>query len=168
MQGFVENILTDKKPLARYHHLSDGNNSGTTETDVFVDTIPGNILSKDGDSMEFIYGIVVAATAAGKTIKVYFGGNVIFNSTNDFTDLGGSNVYNLYLRILVIRDSSTSIRIIADMSAGFFNAGFFYVLTEYFNITGLTLSNSRTVKITAKGGASNDVTIGFGKIYFST
>lgn len=58
-----------------FDHYTSVGNVGTTETDLYSDTIVGGTLAADGDKLEFMYGGTVD-NGTNSVFRVFFGGGV--------------------------------------------------------------------------------------------
>jgi hypothetical protein len=144
-----------------FNHFADAGNTSTTETDLYSDSIPANALGTNGDKLEFTYGCIFVNSTSTKQLKLYFGGTAIFD-TGALTISASSEIT---ARGVIIRDSSTSIRYaISANTTGASTATYSAVGT----LTGLTLSNANTMKITGTaagvGAATNDIVAKLGTI----
>lgn len=141
--------------------LSDVNNSGTGETDLFTYTTKANTLGANGESLEVLYSGTVNDATATTQFKVYFGGTVIL----DTTALTLSATGNWVAEVNIIRISSTVIRYTVTLHIPSAATSTTLVSGE---LTGLTLSNTNIIKITGTaggaGGGSNDITAKMGTI----
>ncbi len=132
-------------------------NSTTTETDLYSFTTPASTLANDSESLEMESGgAFISSATATREIKVYFGGNVIFD-TGTLT-LSLSSQWTLYVSIL--RSSTTKIRYIISLTT---EGAALAAYTASGEQTGLTLSNTNILKITGQaagvGAATNDITL---------
>lgn len=149
-----------------FDHSENAGNVGTTETDLYSDTIQGNTLGADGDKLEIVYGGLFVASAAAKIINVYFGGtdigNLIFTcsstlvvSTNNYWDL----------KITLMRVSESSIRFTGSLIV---NRASGLISTYTGEITGLDLTSENLLKITAQetgvGSATNEIVATIGTV----
>lgn len=61
---------------------SDVGNTGLAETDLQSYSMPAGMLQNDGESLDLQYcGTFTASATATKQVRLYFGGNVIYDST---------------------------------------------------------------------------------------
>lgn len=142
--------------LAVADHYADAGSVGTTETDIFSDSIAAGRLATNGDKLIATYaGTCGGAASATKTLRAYFGGTVIFSS--GALSFGGNSDWEI--TVTVIRVSSSVVRcIVALTTTGASGATY----SQYTQVTGLTLANAQTMKMTGQSGgvgsADNDVT----------
>lgn len=61
--------------LCLFDHYTSVGNVGTTETDLYSDTIVGGTLAANGDKLEFMYSGTMAAGSL-TIFRIYFGGGV--------------------------------------------------------------------------------------------
>lgn len=150
-------------PGTLFDHYADVNNSGTTETDLYTDTLLANTLATNGDKITATYTLNLASVATStEEAKIYFGGNVIFDSGALSISIATSWLFN----VLLIRTSATTVRSVVSLTAPGITTGD-VVETD---ITGLTLSGTNILKITGQAGgvagASNQITAKIGSVFF--
>lgn len=135
-------------------HFADAGSTSTTETDLYSDSIAANTLSTNGDKLVGTYGVALVNSTSTKRTRIYFGGTAIFDS-GALTVTAASEII---IRVLIIRDSSTSIRYSISASTTAASTGAFATVGK---LTGLTLSSANILKITGQAGgagvANNDV-----------
>jgi hypothetical protein len=138
-----------------FDHSTDAGNGTTVETDLYSDSVPANTFGSDNDKVTAQYGgIFVSSATATRQIKVYFAGTVILDTGALSISTSSSWSINVYLH----RVSSTVVRYtVALQTAGASTA----VYNATGELTGLTLSNANTLKITGQaagvGAATNDI-----------
>ncbi len=81
-----------------FDHYTSVGNVGTTETDLYSDTIVGGTLAADGDKIQFVYGGTYAGALANKTIKVYFAGVPLLNTGGLNLETGSWQVTGTIIR----------------------------------------------------------------------
>lgn len=145
-----------------FDHYSTVGNSGTSETDLYSDTIAASTLASNGDKIEAKYGgAFVSSGTATREIKIYFGGTAIFD-TGALT-LSLSSAWTVY--VMIIRVSSTVIRYMVSFTT---EGAALAAYTATGAVTGLTLSSTNILKITGQaagvGAASNDITALLGNV----
>jgi hypothetical protein len=86
--------------------FADVNNASTTETAANVFTIPANLLATNGDMLVRTFCVKLASGATTKRVRLYFGGNTIFDSTA----LGNSGAGAYSVRAELIRVDDTHFR----------------------------------------------------------
>jgi hypothetical protein len=146
-----------------FDHFADVGNTGTSETDLYSDIIPASTLNTNGDKINASYGLAIINSTSTKQIKVYYSGNVIFDSGVLTTSAAASMSVDVHM----IRDSSTSIRYnLCVTTTGMSTASFARAGT----VTGLTLSGTTTLKITGTaagaGAATNDIVAKLGSVEY--
>ncbi len=146
-----------------FNNFSDAGNGTTVETDLYSNTIAANTLATNGDKLEADYGLVIVNSSSSKQIKVYFAGTAIFDSGA----LTTSSTASMAVRVLIIRDSSTTIRyLVGGTAVGISTTSF----AKVGKLTGLTLSNTNILKITGQaidpGAATNDIVAYLGNVNF--
>lgn len=145
-------------------HLTTSGNTGTSESDMFSVSLAASLLAANGDTVSAVYaGNTVASATATRQIRVYFGGTMIFDSTAQVT----ASIAQWTINVVVVRDSSTSVK----CTVSFISTNFVTnVFSTYTAVTGLTLTNAQVLKITGQaasaGAATNDISAKFGKIEF--
>lgn len=129
--------------------------TATTETDLYTYTTPANSLNVNGDKIVAEYAVQIKATGGTtKQIRGYFAGALVF----DTAAMSVSTATDMNIVITVIRDSATTVRVTARSGATGTSAA---QLTKITKLTGLTLSATNIVKITATvgtGAVAGDVT----------
>jgi hypothetical protein len=127
----------------------DATNTTTVETDLVSNSLPGNTLAYDGDKIGARYAVSLVSSASSKHIRVYFAGSLI----HDGTALTTSGAGNVIVDVLIIRDSSNSVRYAVSSTA--------YLATpvdvqSVGSLGSLTLTSPITLKLTAQsaGGAA--------------
>lgn len=147
-----------------FDYATNGANSGTSETDLYSDSIPANMLAANFDKLEATYGgSFVASATATRQIKIYFGGTVVFDSTAILISAAAS--WSVY--VTLIRASSTTARVIVELATQ--NAP----LAAYVTYTALatqdfTIANVLRITGTAAGvgAATNDIIARLGVVEF--
>lgn len=139
-----------------FSHFADVGNSGTSETDLYTDTISAGKLASNGDTIIAQYGgSVIGAATAAQEIKIYFGGTAIVDS-GPLTINSGTKYFRA--DVSCVRESSTIVRCGVNLLT---NSNLLTSTTLYTKITGLTLSNTQIIKITGQvsgaGSASNQI-----------
>lgn len=148
--------------LATY--LTDVNNSGTTETDLYNTTVAANKLLNNGQSIHFIGTVFESDITATTQIRIYFAGTEIANT-------GGISISATgYLRIVgeIIRTTSTTARASFKVEGN-------GLATDYvneFDLTSLDFTTGNVFKVTGTAGGasggSNDITAKLGKLTFQS
>lgn len=155
----LDNLSFLSDPKSLFDQYGDVANSGTSETDLYSNSIPANTLSQNGDKLIAKYGIYLPqGSSATRTLRVYFGGSAIFGSgAMAYISAGWAT-----LEVEIIRVSSTAVR----YSCTSLNTGFGSVpVVGGAELTGLTLSAANVLKITGQaggGGASSDIIAKYG------
>lgn len=145
-----------------FSYINNAGSTGTSETDLYSDSVASNVLSTDKDKLESRYaGEMVNSATATRQLKVYFGGTAIF----DTGALSLSAASDWDLDVLIIRVSATVVRYSVKLNLTGAS------LSAYANVgelTGLTLSNANTLKITGQaagvGAATNDIVAKLGSV----
>lgn len=147
---------------ALFDYSADVGNGTTVETDLYSSSIAANTLFTNNDKLTAFYGgTFVSSGTATRQIKLYFGGTAIFD-TGALT-LSLSSAWTMYVEI--IRVSATVIRYMVSLTTQGASSAAYTACGE---LTGLTLSNTNTMKITGTaagvGAASNDIVAKMGSI----
>jgi len=140
--GAVENTF-QHKILPLFDHYTSIGTVGSTETDLYSDTIVGSTLAADGDKLSINYAGISTGSAFLKTIKVYFGGTACFTAQ----DLVDPSTKDWRLELTIIRVSSSVIRCYGNLNS---TDNIDMVHTDYTEITGLDLSANNILKITGQ------------------
>ena len=145
-------------------YLTDVNNSGTSETDLYNTTVGANKLISNGQSIHFVGTVAENDITATTQIRVYFAGTEIANT-------GGISISGTgYLKISgeIIRTTSTTARASFKVEGN-------GLTTDYvneFDLTGLDFTTTNVFKVTGTagggGGGSNDITAKLGKLTFQS
>ena len=138
--------------------FTDATNSGATETDLYATTLAAGQYAADGDMVEALYVGNTATTAAGKTLRVYFGGTVV--STLALGSLG-SNIPWI-VQVTTVRQSSSVVRVGVLNYQQAMTSG----LVDFADVTGLTLTNTQVLKITGEATATNDIVARLGYLKY--
>ena len=149
-------------PKVLSHQYSDTGNVGSGEDDLHSYTLPASALNNDGDFLEIELSFTIASNANAKTIKIYFGGTVIFNSNTDFGDslsYNDSNAQELFVSFKVHKTGSSAQRI-AGLATTIDTQNTYSGLSDACAapiVTALTKTDTSTIVIKATGeGVSND------------
>lgn len=145
-----------------FDHFVDAQNTTTTKTDLYSDSILASSLGANGDKIDAEYSINVLSTGGvTKQITVEFAGNAIF----DTGALSISASTDFSVQVFIIRNTSTSVicTVTANSTGASTNA-----YAKVTKLSGITLSGANTLKITGQsgtGGATGDITAvsGFGE-----
>lgn len=145
-----------------FGNKTDVSNSGTSETDIYTDTLPSNCIVNVFDKIYARYGgIFSGAAASTQQVRAYFGGNLIFDSGALAIGVA-TPAWDLELNIMT--ESNVVIRCVATFHSASTTLA---VTTQYTRVTGLTLSSTNILKITGTaGGASGASTQITGKQYY--
>lgn len=143
--------------LCLFDHFADANNSGTSETDLYSDTIPAGQLATTGDKLFGDYGGVFSgAVSATQQLRAYFGGTLIFDSGALAIGVATPS-WDIY--VTVIRVSASVVRCVASITT---SSAALSSSAQYTEVTGLTLANTQVLKITGTAGgvagASSQIT----------
>lgn len=147
-----------------FDHSSNAGNTGTSETDLYSDTMPASLLGNNGDKLEAEYGgVFVSSGTATREIKIYFGGTVVFD-TGALT-LSLSSAWTAYLTLT--RVSNTTVRAVVSFTT---EGAALAAYTQYTEVTSLDLTTAKILKITGQaagvGAATNDIVAKLSAIYY--
>ena len=135
---------------------ADAGNTTTTETDLYTHSIAGGQLAANGDRIDVEWaGTFVSSGTATRQIRCYFGGTLFFDSGALTISVSGAE---WKVTGTITRVSATVVRCtFAMLTEGATLADY----TQYTEVTGLTLANANTLKITGTaagaGAATNDI-----------
>lgn len=148
-----------------FDHFADANNTNTSETDLYSDTLSAGKLAANGQKISGYYGgIFTGAATSTQRLKVYFGGTAIYDSGALAI---GAATDNWAVNVEVIRVSASVVRCIVRATSDFATV---VPPVTYTEVTGLTLANTQIIKITGTAagiaGASNQITAKQGSLTF--
>jgi hypothetical protein len=135
--------------------VTQASNSGTSETDLHSITLPANLFSSNGDSVEFEHGIYLAGLGT-QTVRMYFGGSTFLTMATTSGDV------HVVVRGTVMRIDSDTVRTTCSMIYGGATGahGDVFGSTGLFNIDSLNFTTSKIFKVTGQSStSSNAVTI---------
>lgn len=146
-----------------FDHYATVGNGTTVETDLYSDTLAAGQLAANGEKIQARYaGTFVGTAGATQQIKVYFGGNVIFDS--GALAIGAAGYY-YDLSILIIREANSTVRCTVSWAS---NSATLPATSTYTRIPTITLSVGQILKVTGTaagaGAASNQITIEEGTV----
>jgi len=150
--------------VSKFDHYTTVGNSGTTETDLYSDTIAAAQLSANGDKLEAEYGgTFVSSGTATRQIKVYFAGTAILDTGALTLSLSSAWV----IQATIIRVSSSVVRYMVSLTT---EGAALAAYTSAGELTGLTLSGTNILKVTGTaagaGAASSDISALMGTVSF--
>jgi hypothetical protein len=157
-------LVADNQPIripsfARYKLLDSsvtttGTPASTVETDLFNTSVAASSLANNTELLDGTAAGTFAANTNQKQVRAYFGGTLIFDSGALAFNSG-----NWTLEWDIIRESATVVRCNIRFTT---STTVLAAYAQYTRITGLTLSNANTFKITGTGqvavAAVNDIT----------
>jgi hypothetical protein len=129
-------------------------NTGTSESDLFTYTVPGNTLNTDDQSIDFkIDGLFNDATSTAN-LKIYFGGTV-FGATGALTV---SVTSSWIAKGWIIRTGTTTAHAVVEYSTPGCTTP---SVVTYLDLTGLDFTSTNVFKITGQaggaGGGTDDI-----------
>lgn len=122
-------------------------NVGTGEDDLITYSLERNTLQNDGELLKIDAFGTFASNGNNKTVKLYFGSTVIFDSGANAINGGSWNI-----KATIIRASSTTQEAIVEATdtSNTLNTTTYTAVTE-------NLSNALTIKCTGEGTANDDI-----------
>jgi hypothetical protein len=133
-------------------------NVGTGEDDLHTYTLPANTLTRDGESVEMEHTISFAATAAVKQVRIYFGTQIVNNTSTAAAGLG-----TMVLRTRVYRLGASSQRASGTWAN---SSAPFPVASASTSTTAQDLTNSVVIKITGEATNNNDIVCTLSSVRF--
>lgn len=105
---------TTPTPTENYSRLNEQHaatqTSGTSETDLYLYTIPANTLTNNGDELTIKYAYLISTTGTSMLTLIYING-----SAQHAFDVSGSAPKPFYITIQATRISSTQLQTIATL-----------------------------------------------------
>lgn len=139
--------------------VSQVNNSGTDETDLYTYTTKANTLASTGEDLIFNVSLALNDGTATSTLKVYFAGNAIATTSA----LAISGPVSVTARIKRINATDVETTTTFSLSNG-------AVYVENQTVTALTFTGTNILKITGQAGGgsggSNDITAKSGDVFW--
>lgn len=145
---------------AVYASATAVNNSGTGETTLWSQTIAAAVLGVDGDTLHFYYAGTIQTSANNKRLRVKFGATTFFDSTAQ--NPGVATAFVIHGRI--VRTGATTQKCSAELAT---TVGTLFTFTGY-AAAAETLANAIALAITGQGGASNEITFEYGKVWWES
>lgn len=150
------------KPL--FNSITDVGNINLLETDLISNSIAAGQLVSNNDKIISEYGgTFVSSGTATRQIRIYFGGTVIFDTGALTLSLSSAWVVNC----TIIRKSATEIRYMVSFVT---EGAALSAYTSVGEVTGLTLSNANTLKVTgeaaAVGAATDDIVLKLSQVNY--
>lgn len=160
--GTVGIIGSNVRSVLQSDFVSTGNGAGA-ETDIRTITLAAARLATNGESISFeaASGTFAATASVNKRLKVYFGGTAIFDSGS----LAITSAATWRLTCNVYRVSASIVRCTTILSSS--ATGALTALSQYTEVTGLTLANTQVFKITGNATNANDVTAEIWQVLFN-
>jgi hypothetical protein len=144
--------------IAAYHTSTA--NSSTTETTLWSASIAASTLATDGDTLHFEYVGQILSSANSKTLRVKWGATTFYNSSAQNPALSTGFV----IRGSIVRTGATVQKCSATLHTGVMTLFLFAA----YGTAGETLSGAVNLVLTGQGGASNEVYIEYGKVWWSS
>jgi hypothetical protein len=158
MINFFSSSSGTGKVTPLFDYYTSVGNVGTSETDLYSSTIAAGQLATNGDKLEFTYGGTLVSGPTSKVATVYFAGSSIC--------LGPAmpNSASWGVTGTIIRVSATVVRFCTIVTSNGASPDAFTYTNE---LTGLTLSSTNILKVTATvgpGGSDNDMVATLGTV----
>jgi hypothetical protein len=133
-----------------FDHFTDVGTSSAAETDIYTDTLAAGQLANNGDKVFAEYAGINASDGGGATKRwrIYFGGTLIF----DGTAVASTTADSFNFQVFCIRVDASTVRCTVQ-AAGNIDSKI-GAFASYVAVTGLTLSNTQILKITATPSAA--------------
>ena len=149
---------------ALFTHFADANNTSTTETDLYSDTIAAGQLAANGNQLVAVYaGVYAGSATATSQIKCYFAGTQIFAS--GALSITAANEWQM--DVTIVRVSTSVVRYTVILTTPALSTADYQNVGE---LTGLDLTTTAILKITGQssgtGAGSNQITAKLGIIDF--
>ncbi len=153
---------TQGSPKVIFDHYASVGNIGTGEDTLYLDTVAANQLASNGQKLEAEYGgTFVSSGTATREIKIYFAGNVLFD-TGALT-LSLSSAWTAYVSI--IRVATTVARYMISFTT---EGAALAAYTSVGEITSVDFTSGNDLKLTGEaagiGAATNDIVAKLGSV----
>lgn len=132
-----------------FHNMSQNGNAGGSESTLRNETITGNTLAQDGDSLRVHYGGTYAASVNTKQTRVLLGTSVLFDSTALAITAAGA--WDLELEI--IKTGSGTGKCIGRLNSSSLTTG----TATYYTTFSETLSGDLTLSLKGTAASTNDI-----------
>lgn len=150
-----------------FQEIVDAANNLGGESELYANTIPAGKLSANGDSIKVQYALKMPNNNNSKTIRVYFGGQAIFESINTFGDASMLAFFYANINLTLIRTGSTTARVIATLDTNDSVTPPSYPgWTTEIDLTTLDFTAINQIVLTGQGVANNDIVAKFAKGIF--
>lgn len=148
-------------PTMLFFHASDSGNVTTGETDLYSDTTLANTFAADGAMIDAIYAGSWQSGTSTKQIRIYFAGDVIFDTGTLSLSLSSAWVAN----VRIVRQNSSSYRATVELTT---EGAALAAYTSISGAGGHTWSTTNILKITGQaagvGAATNDIIAQMGSV----
>ncbi len=140
-------------PIARvmgviYQSVTAVGNVGTGEDDLISQSIAANTLQTNGDRIRLTWEVTFAANSNNKTLKCYWNGVAIYNSTALALNGGGCTV-----EMVISRTGAATQNVRVRVVSGNATLG----TTSVHSTGAATLSGAVTAKLTGEATSNNDI-----------
>jgi hypothetical protein len=130
-------------------------NSGSGETSAWSFTIPANSFDVDGRTLDLEIFYLLGSSTSNKTLRVKIGSSSVYGSP--FSD---TNNTIIFLKLHIVRNSSTSFSICYSLSAGVE-----YAENGSTTLTGQNFANAITINVTVQASSSGHCTFQNGRAF---
>lgn len=141
--------IESRVPLTLASNTTEVGNVGSGEDNLITYTVPANTLSRDGDCLEVEAAFTFAANGNNKTVKLYIGSDVIYNS-GAVAQNGGSMI----VRASLTRDTGVIAKVTAVTVPSASSS--YSTVATYFQ-TATAFASTNVVKGTGTATSDNDV-----------
>lgn len=150
-----------------FQELADSGNSLAGESELYANDIPAGKLAADGDSIKVQYALKMPNNLNGKTIRVYFAGQLIYESINTFGDGGLLAFFYANINLTLMRTGPTTARAIVTLDTNDQVTPPSYPgWTTEIDLTVLDFTALNQMVLTGQGVADDDVIAKFAKGIF--
>lgn len=148
-----QTATTDVPTRLYSNTASVGNTNDTSEDTLFTYTLPASTLAAAGDKIHIVVGSRWAANAHTKTLKLYFGSQVLYTAT------GTNSGYSISTDFYVNKTGSSTQQINGTLTESTTNTLSATGVVAYAYTTAETDTAGIIIKVTGKTGtaAANDV-----------
>jgi hypothetical protein len=144
--------------------FADASNTLAAETDLYSYSVPDTTLKADGEKLLAQYAVNLTASGNTKRIRLYFGGQVIYDTdTNSITSSFSANAYNLDFKVSLIRSGAGTVRSIVEFVGTFDGTQPLFDAIQT-DLAGVNFAVANILKITGQSTASNELTAKLGTI----
>jgi len=129
-------------------------NSGSGETSAWSFVIPANTFDVDGRTLDLEIFYLLGSSTSSKTLRVKIGSSSVYSVA-----FGSTTNAIVYVKLHIVRASSTSFSICYSMSTGG------YAETGGMTLTGQNFANVTTINVTVQAASSGHCTFQNGRAF---